>query len=106
MPCITRCLLKVAWRSSAAVELNEDTSIIDHVLLGAKVTLRYAKGQKRNTSQNLTIRLDSCHNSGDNVVDPVKLVFVHALRQGAIKDAITAEDAVREALGAGNGLVE
>ncbi|KAK4983140.1 hypothetical protein LTR50_007403 [Elasticomyces elasticus] len=72
--------------------------VLDRVVLKARITLKFTKGYKREPSLNHSVTLESLSNVEYNCFDPLKLLLAHALRHGLIKDAITPEEAVQNAL--------
>jgi hypothetical protein len=79
-------------------EVPGEMELLDRVCLEAKITLRHTKNFKRDGSHNRIIVLSSADDLEFNVVDPLKLLLAHTLRQEAIEDAITAKEAVEKAL--------
>jgi hypothetical protein len=85
--------------------LPSDVPLLDRVRFEAKVTLKYTKGKKRDPSRNHVVALSSLDDVEFNVVDPLKLLLVHALRQDAVQGATTAEQAAQQALARRDNLI-
>jgi hypothetical protein len=60
--------------------LPSDIPLLDRVRFEAKVTLKYTKGKSRDPSRNHVVALSSLDDVEFNVINPLKLLLVHALR--------------------------
>ncbi|KAK4989791.1 hypothetical protein LTR50_002965 [Elasticomyces elasticus] len=71
--------------------------LLDRVIMKAKFNLKYTKGLKWDPSKNFEVTVDSL-DPKHNCIDSLKLLLAHALRHGHIKDAVTPEQAIENAL--------
>lgn len=84
--------------------LRGDT--LDDVVLQARITLMHEKNTKYDPSDNKVVAVSSLDDVQFNPVDAVKILLVHALRQGAVHGAVSVEDAIRVALCSRDGLIK
>lgn len=78
-------------------EASAEDPLLDRVTMQAKLTIRHTKNYMHDGSHNHIVILDSVEDPEFNVVDPLKLLVAHALRQGTFMDANSAEEVVHKA---------
>ncbi|KFZ16943.1 hypothetical protein V501_01982 [Pseudogymnoascus sp. VKM F-4519 (FW-2642)] len=63
----------------------------------AEVVIRNEKSKKRNQQKNRTVILHCLPNGSDNMMCPIKLLFIIALRSGNIDGAVSVQQAIAKA---------
>jgi hypothetical protein len=74
--------------------------------LHGEFTSRFTKGSKNDSSKNKIIVLDSLDTSEFNIVNPLKLLLIQAVRQGGVKGATMVKEAITNALNHPRGLLK
>ncbi|KAK0291075.1 hypothetical protein LTR35_001796 [Friedmanniomyces endolithicus] len=69
-------------------------ALLDRVDMHATFTLRHTKGYKRDGHNNHVVSLRGLDDDQPGSADALQLLVIHALRQGAIRGATSAEDVV------------
>jgi len=101
------CLLykDIKLKVTLDATIPNEFPLVNRASFEAKITLRYTKGRKRDALRNYIVVLSSLDDVEFNVVDPLKLLLVHALRHDAIASTTTAVNAVQQALGRHDKLI-
>jgi hypothetical protein len=97
-------LFKVV-ETGQATSSNDGRSILDRVSFHVRAAFRYTKSKRRNQGENKVVILESLAKPEFNTADPTPLLLVHALRQGGVQGANSAEEAVVTALADPRGVV-